>query len=304
MQINPHIPFLSKDRLESLANALLDQFEQEIEPLPAPPVPVEKIADFLLDLNLEWLEIDDTDDEPILAYLLPGARTIRLNERRLAHFEQYPGSYEFTLAHEIGHYQLHLQGGSAASDEPYLYRFRRSGPDRREWQAEQFASYLLLPARLLWPALAEINPQHWPDLYQLRDRFQVSISALCIRLEALGVLVVTPNGQLYPDMATAIVEQRQVVRRLIGQGQFYRQLGQLAQARAVFQQALDLARDLGLRRDEALLAWSLGRLYVEIDPAYAVDLLSICVAYEREIDHPHAELDAEYVARLKARLPD
>ena len=302
MQINPHVPYLSKNDLERLANSLLDQFEREIEPIVEPPVPVEHIADFLLDLNLEWLEIPDSEEEPILAYLLPSAKTIRLNERRLAYFEQYPGTYEYTLAHEIGHYQLHLLDSEAPTDQTYLCRFKQTIKDRREWQAERFASCLLMPTSLFAPALDGINLQRWPALYQLRDQFQVSITALKIRLEELGYLYVAPNGQLYPDKATAADDQRQTIRRLIGQGQFYRTLGWLAEAREMYHQALDIAHELGTRRDKALLAWTLGRLYVETDPAYAVDLMSICVAYERDIDHPHAETDAEYVARLKARL--
>jgi hypothetical protein len=42
--------------------------------------------------------------------------------------------------------------------------------------------------------------------------------------------------------------------------------------------------------------------YEETDPARAVDLMSVRVAYEREIGHPDADADAECVARIRARL--
>jgi hypothetical protein len=103
MQINPHVPFISEAELEGLAGELLARYEREIEPLLDPPVPIEQIADFLLELNIEWLDMPDTDEEPSLAYLWPDSQTIRLNEGRLAYFEQSPGLYEYTLAHEIGH---------------------------------------------------------------------------------------------------------------------------------------------------------------------------------------------------------
>ena len=38
------------------------------------------------------------------------------------------------------------------------------------------------------------------------------------------------------------------------------------------------------------------------DPARAVALMSVCVAFEREIGHPDAEADAERVAGIQAKL--
>jgi hypothetical protein len=48
----------------------------------------------------------------------------------------------------------------------------------------------------------------------------------------------------------------------------------------------------------------LGLLYEESDPARAVEMMSVLVAYEREIGHPDAEADAERVAQIQARLED
>lgn len=300
MQINPDVPFIPDATLEELANELLERYGRDIEPIYKPPVPVEKIADFLLELNLEWRDIPDTEAEPILAYLDPGSKTIRLNERRLAFFEQYPGTYQYTLAHEIGHYQLHLLGDTRP-DQAYVCRFQGIPKDRREWQAERFASYLLMPESLLLPAIEEIDLYRWPTLYRLRDQFQVSITALTIRLEELGYLYVTTNGRLYPSQTEAIDGQRQESQRLISQGQLYSTLAEVERAREAYQQALDIVRELGHRRDEAFLAWQLGLLYVDTDPARAAELMAICVAYERDSGHPQAEADAEHVARLKAR---
>jgi tetratricopeptide (TPR) repeat protein len=301
MQINPQVPFISDASLEELADELLDRYEREIEPIFRPPVPVEGIADFLLELNLEWLEIPDTKTEPILAYLDPRSKTIRLNERWLIYFEQYPGTYEYTLAHEIAHYQLHLLGDEGQPGQAYVYRFQQMPKDRREWQAERFASYLLMPASLLLSAIEGENLYQWSTLYRLRDQFQVSITALRIRLEDLGYLHVTANGQLYPSQTAAISDQRREVRRLVSLGQLYRTLGEGEQAREVYQQALNIAQALGNRRDEAFLAWQLGLLYADTDPARAAALMSVCVAYERDVGHPDAETDAEHVARLQAR---
>ena len=45
-------------------------------------------------------------------------RTIRVNDRARTLFEQYPGLETFSLAHEIGHWILHVD--HAALDQPSL----------------------------------------------------------------------------------------------------------------------------------------------------------------------------------------
>ncbi len=300
MQINPHVPYIADETLEELANTLLVRYEREIDLIAGPPVPVEQIADFLLELNIEWLDIPDTPESPILAYLQPRSKTIRLNERRLAYFEQHPGVYEYTLAHEIAHYQLHLTAETVQTEQAFIYRFKQMTKDRREWQAERFASYLLLPESLLLPALTGLDLQRWADLYRLRDQFKVSITALRIRLEMLGRLHLAANGRLYPTQRAAGSDLRQDLRRLLGEGQLQRTLGRIELAQTIYRQALDIAQELDDRQQEAFIAWQLGLLTTESDPRYAVELLSLCVAYEREIDHPNTEADAAYVAGLKA----
>jgi len=68
--------------------------------------------------------------------------------------------------------------------------------------------------------------------------------------------------------------------------------------------ALEIAREIGDRRGEAFRCWNLGLLYEDTDPARAVELMEVCVAYEREIGHPDAEADAQQVAQIRARLED
>jgi tetratricopeptide (TPR) repeat protein len=87
-------------------------------------------------------------------------------------------------------------------------------------------------------------------------------------------------------------------------GLAYSDLGQMERAIEHYQQALAISREIGDRRGEAFTCWNLGLLYEESEPARAVELMSICVAYEREIGHPHAEADAERVAQIAARIED
>ena len=60
--------------------------------------------------------------------------------------------------------------------------------------------FLLMPSSLLWEAIRDVEITNWPNLYGLRELFQVTISALKIRLERLGVLYVATDGQLYPSL--------------------------------------------------------------------------------------------------------
>ena len=57
--------------------------------------------------------------------------------------------------------------------------------------------FLLMPGDLLLEAARKVDLYRWPALYQLRDLFQVTISALSIRLQQLGLLYVTDDGRLF-----------------------------------------------------------------------------------------------------------
>jgi Zn-dependent peptidase ImmA (M78 family) len=211
MQIKPHVSFVPDTQLEARAYTLLERYHREIQPVLAPPVPVEKIADFLLELGILWAAIPDTDDDPILACIHPKSKIIHLNEARQDHFGKYMGTFEFTLAHELGHYDLHLVESQLeqipfdfGESKAYICRDKsKTAGAQREWQAERFASYLLMPSRLLLPAIEDVDLLRWPNLYGLRDKFSVSITALKIRLENLGLIYVDPDGGLHRSKAEA-----------------------------------------------------------------------------------------------------
>jgi hypothetical protein len=202
MQIKSHVPFVPDSELEARANLLLKRYCREIEPILRPPVPVEEIADFLLELNVEWGPISDTEDKPILAYIHAESKAIKLNELRQVYFDEFMGTYQFTLAHELGHYDLHLVESELEQlqfdmGKGKVFICRGLAKDRREIQANRFAGYLLMPSNLLQPAVEDIDLLHWPNLYELCERFSVSITALKIRLENLGLLYVDTDGSLH-----------------------------------------------------------------------------------------------------------
>ncbi len=93
----------------------------------------------------------------------------------------------FTLAHELGHYLLHKTPGSAI-----FHRDERSsqGTDRVEVDANAFAAELLMPADEVRAQAAELGVDLLEDdlTRQLADVFDVSIQAMSIRLQQLGIV--------------------------------------------------------------------------------------------------------------------
>ena len=65
-------------------------------------------------------------------------------------------------------------------------------------QAHKFMSFLLMPRDLLLEAVRDVDLLSWRSLYDIRDLFQVTISALTIRLERLELLYIA-DGKLYPS---------------------------------------------------------------------------------------------------------
>jgi Zn-dependent peptidase ImmA (M78 family) len=230
LKVSPVVGYLTEGEIEARANLLLERYGKKHGQITAPPVPVERIADLLLELNLSWGPILEKDNDLVLAFINAEEHTIHLNEtRRPTHFDAYPGLFEYTLAHEVGHYELHvlkdgivqtqldpLRQGEAqsASVSPdgdvwhptaqYLCRRKETGrKPPREYQADIFASYLLMPEYLILPAARSTDLLVWRNLYALRDAFLVSISALTNRLNSLGLLYVAPNGTLHRSEAEA-----------------------------------------------------------------------------------------------------
>ena len=195
-------------QIERQATRLLNRYEREFEAVTEPPVPVEDIADGLLELGILWDSVSEAAGTSTLAGLEPHERMIKFNEARRQVFEETPGLYNTVLGHEVGHWEMHVDQNLAAQkqlpnlDQVYecLYQESTCTQGPKETQAHRFMAFLLMPSNLLWEAVSDVELTSWPNLYGLRKLFQVTISALTIRLERLGVLYVATDGQLYPSL--------------------------------------------------------------------------------------------------------
>jgi tetratricopeptide (TPR) repeat protein len=80
-------------------------------------------------------------------------------------------------------------------------------------------------------------------------------------------------------------------------------MGNIRRAIAYYEQHLELARELGERRDEARTSWNLGLAFEELgDLTAAIAAMQICLDFERAVGHPDADSDAATIERLRARL--
>lgn len=171
-----------------------------------PPIAVEDVADLLYSLA-----IDVTHDLPpnIAGRLYAEDRIIEVKKSDI------PTRQRFTIAHEIGHYRLHIvaerwlhgvhicsSAAVGATDEletpplsgmeatqPQIVQVTRRRDIRRlEIEANRFAAELLMPASLISDAIKI----HGPDTHALAQFFDVSLQAMQIRLESL--LYIPPSG--------------------------------------------------------------------------------------------------------------
>lgn len=198
--------YLPPEYIERCAYALIGKYEERYGRI-SPPVPVERIAENVLDLTLEWNAIPESHGEVIFACLDPKQKKVVFNERRRSHYEG-GGLYNTVLAHEVGHWVLHVDVADlglqptlpgTGIDSRFIYR--KTGPNKTiEWQAHKFMGYLTMPHSLLRNYIETEDLCDWSSLYYLRDKFDVTISALTMRLKSLGLIYVD-DKKIYPGEA-------------------------------------------------------------------------------------------------------
>ena len=184
--------FISKIDIEAAALDVWLQMEKA-QNKPQLPVDASIIAEFL-DLDLVWDRIADDEQGTIAARILPLEKLIEINED----LPQLRGGFgESTIAHEIGHWVLHIdtkkidsysrlkQKGVDVKVKPFLCR-NGDSLARIEWQAQYFAGCLLMPQHILTELKQHKNLTKWQHLYQMAEQLGVTISNLTTRLQDLG----------------------------------------------------------------------------------------------------------------------
>jgi hypothetical protein len=138
---HPQARYLSYGDIRAAADGLVRKHCGEIRV----PVAIELLIEYHLDIPI--LPVPHLNAKlGIEGYL--SRRGIAVDESA---WKSNSNRYRFTLAHELGHYTLHselLSLDTYRTPQEFL-RFYHSLPDetlrKYEWQAHQFASFLLLP---------------------------------------------------------------------------------------------------------------------------------------------------------------
>ena len=74
--------FLSDAQLEGMASRLLGRYQSLYGAVSRPPVPVERILEDVLDLNILWDKVSERPGQSILAELDSSLKTVVFNESR------------------------------------------------------------------------------------------------------------------------------------------------------------------------------------------------------------------------------
>lgn len=172
---------------------------------------IDALIEFEYGLEIQWENIDHfASDGIVLAAIVPKKKLIYMNESQKDLFMEKMGTMNFSKAHELGHWILHVvhmqnyEQLSFNEGETYYCRsaFKRA-PE--EIQADMFAAAILMPKKVISGVIKDIKTQRkvtFPDLYRIKDDLEVSISALVTRINALDLLYIE-DGNVYSNKQEA-----------------------------------------------------------------------------------------------------
>jgi Zn-dependent peptidase ImmA (M78 family) len=178
---------LQRAEVEKRAKLLLEQHG-----LKRNPIDVKKLAE-ALGYRVVFRYFDEEDLSGTVMQDTNGLVTLGINTLHS------PARQRFSVAHEIGHAQLHMssQRETLFIDPPAGVFFRDSraslGEDSREINANQFAAALLMPMQMVRDALQKLARSSGrftidEAVTKLAKQFEVSPQAMRFRLVALGFI--------------------------------------------------------------------------------------------------------------------
>lgn len=163
-------------RIENLATAILR--ECNVESL---PVPLEVIV---AKRGIQIKPYDLGEDVSGVLLLDRDKSVIGYNPN------ESPVRRRFTIAHELGHYELHRTHSELFVDKKILFRNQDSstGEFKKEMEANAFAAAILMPKFLIDREVNKLGYINEASVKKLADTFKVSQQAMTIRLTKLNFL--------------------------------------------------------------------------------------------------------------------
>jgi len=185
--------YLSKSEIAGTATRILREMAHTSHYVPQWPLDATRVAEYL-GLDIVWDTISPDEQGVIAARILPLERLIEINDA----LPILRGGFgESTIAHEVGHWVLHIN--QRAVDQ--YCRLQRQGIQIKvdsllcrnreqrkgiEWQAQYFATCLLMPEAKMKEVCQGRDLTHWRNLYTISEELGVTISNLIHRLRDLG----------------------------------------------------------------------------------------------------------------------
>jgi Zn-dependent peptidase ImmA (M78 family) len=169
------IPWLSKKRIARAAARLLDDYACVIQAEVQPPVPVENIIERGLKLRLGFVDLRSAlEMDDVLGATYIKQRKICVDKSLVDGPSE--GRLCFTCAHETGHWILHrkLIDHACRSDQQNGFIFCRIKDARKaiEWQADYFASCLLMPEAAVRKAFGSLYGSEPLIIHNLKSSFR------------------------------------------------------------------------------------------------------------------------------------
>jgi Zn-dependent peptidase ImmA (M78 family) len=215
--------FISDKEIEEITLKRISEFEKKYGVISF-PVPLDLIIEKIFNLRIDW----DSLGQGVLGGLNPQQRLLAINEDYDDFFKAKPGLERFTKAHELGHWDLHVEEAQLShpslfdekGTEVFLQRNTQKGNSiysiKSAWldpeiykkeqaikhdtpfiarQVEKYASFLLMPTHLIKKYVSEVGEDiyNWPALYKMAELFAVTISALKVRLTRMGLIYVSED---------------------------------------------------------------------------------------------------------------
>lgn len=178
-------PYKSYRRIEFEAHRLLSDYSREYEAIIEPPIPIEEILERHLRLDLAMCDLRQVvgfDD--VLGALCVERREVMVDQSLDPdEFPELEGRFRFTLAHEIGHWQMHrriYEQQCADSGPPFVSRTSQANR-RIERQADFFAACMLMPRPLVFQLWRHILDGRIITLAQLEPSRQAIIEDEIVR---------------------------------------------------------------------------------------------------------------------------
>lgn len=218
--IGPKIPFVSVEAIRDIAHAVLEEIDYK-----AGPVKLEEVCSlFSIKLSFSENTVHDADQDQILGTANFDERSIQINRHNNKYRER------FTIAHEIGHFSLnherYLRSETIIASDLFFGTELKTAANyqRLEYQANSFASELLLPESVFLVKVADLrefldirdkghgyifvddqpcNYQSYAHLLsELSSYFEVSKQAIEIKLKKLGMLTDKRKGPDWQQIET------------------------------------------------------------------------------------------------------